>query len=450
MLRYSYLLIATIGLLCGFDARHIAGAEQQLSLRDAISSALENNDELRAVQQSVAAQRQDVGIARSFLLPRVAFEERFLRTDNPAMVFSTKINQGRFTPQDLAGAPETFNAPDPISDFQTSLAVEQPVFARKAHVGLDMAKTELSAKNEEFLRKREELVFKVVQTYLLVHTSTQFATTAEQAVDDSREHLRIAELRYKSNLGLYSDTLRASTAAKEAEQRLVSARKKMQVAKRALGLLLGTQESVGVEPDTPEIPLKELDYYTDASLARKDLKSLRLRYENAKNNIALAEAEYFPVVGLGSSYQMNDSGLPFGAEGDSWQLVAFLRWNLFDGTRREHERAKAKHQLAQTQQSLQGLQKAVAYYVYEAHLGVEEARQNAELAQSARETAEEGKKLVKVRYENSLSPLVDLLDAQLSLNQARDNLVASANEYRIAVANLGYQSGTLLRELNIE
>jgi outer membrane protein len=450
MRGYIRVLLVMVGLIGSFGSGKAVFSEQRLSLREAIFSALEHNDELKAMQQAVAAQQEDVGIARSFLLPRVSFEERFMRTDNPAYVFSTTINQGRFTSQDLAGAPGTFNNPDPLSDFQTSVALEQPVFVKKANVGLDMAKTEFSAKHEELIRKQEEVVFKVVQTYLLVHTAQEFVGTAEKALMDAREHLRIAELRYKSNLGLYSDTLRASTALKEAEQKLVSAGKKEKVAKRALALLLGRTDSLDIESNVPEIPLEDLEYYTNASLARKDLKSLELRYENAKKNVKLAEAEYYPMVGVGSSYQMNDHNVPFGSEGDSWQLVAFLRWNLFDGARREHERTKAKYQVAQTKQNLQGLQKAVAYYVYDAHLGVEEARENHELARSALETAEEGQKLVKVRFNNSLSPLVDLLDAQLSLNQARANLVATENEYRTAIANLAYQSGTLLKDLKID
>ena len=60
-----------------------------------------------------------------------------------------------------------------------------------------------------------------------------------------------------------------------------------------------------------------------------------------------------------------------------------------------------------------------AFQVFESFLGVEEAGKNSELAKSALVTAEEGQRLVRIRYENSLSPLVDLLDAQMSLDQAR-------------------------------
>jgi outer membrane protein len=55
-----------------------------------------------------------------------------------------------------------------------------------------------------------------------------------------------------------------------------------------------------------------------------------------------------------------------------------------------------------------------------------------------------------VRFEGSLSPLVDLLDSQVSLDRARANLVARENGYRLAVSSLSYASGTILKDLQIE
>jgi outer membrane protein TolC len=81
---------------------------------------------------------------------------------------------------------------------------------------------------------------------------------------------------------------------------------------------------------------------------------------------------------------------------------------------------------------------------------VEEAKTNLELAREALKTAEEGKRLVQIRYENAFSPIVDMLDAQVVLVRARTSLVARENEYRVAVLSLGWESGTILKDLGIE
>jgi len=131
-------------------------------------------------------------------------------------------------------------------------------------------------------------------------------------------------------------------------------------------------------------------------------------------------------------------------------VTAFLRWDLFDGTKREYERAQAKHKAGEAQEQLSSLKKAISFRIYEAFLSVDEARTNVELSHKALQSAEEGKRLVRVRYENGLYPLVDLLSAQVSLEQARANITAKEGEYRMAVVKLSYESGVIMKDLNIE
>lgn len=444
-MRYGVLILLFLFL---FGPTALGAEERQLTLPEAVRAALEGNREVRAHGSALAAGREDIGIARSALLPKVFFEERFLRTNNPTYSFMAKLNQERFSSSDFELS--ALNDPKPVSDFQTALSFEQPLFNRQAAIGLDMAKRSYAAQSDSYGRKREEVAYRVVATFLAARTAQEQVAAARKTVEDTREHLRVADLRHTAGLGLYSDVLRASTAVSEAEQRLVSAEKSLAVAERALGLLLGLTESVSPAGEPVSLPLMESAYYVAASLSRKDVQAIGKRYEQARSGVRFAEADYFPTVSFGGAYQLNDHRRPFGTEGESWQLGAVLRWNLFDGAGREHERAKAKHRAAEAAEQMQGLKDAVSFQVYEAFLGVAEAKKNAELSLAALKTAEEGARLVRLRYENSLSPLVDLLDAQIRLDHARAAVAARENEYQSALAALGYQGGTLLKDLGIE
>ena len=108
------------------------------------------------------------------------------------------------------------------------------------------------------------------------------------------------------------------------------------------------------------------------------------------------------------------------------------------------------YQAAETAEQWNGLKRFIAFKITEAYLAVDEAGKNADLSRSAVQTAEEGRRLVKARFENSLAPLVDLLDVQLSLDQSRANLVLRENEFRLAVIRLSYESGTIIQDLNLE
>jgi len=423
-------------------------AGERLTLDEAVRMALQNNHELQAQRNAHAAKGAEVGIARSSLLPRISLEERYLRTTIPVYSFMTKLNQERIGMADFV--PETLNHPAAVNDFQTAITVEQPLFVKKARIGLEMSKMEVSASEEALQRKKEGVAFQVVQHYLMAGTAGGYVEVAQKALEDAQEHQRLAEVRYAAGLGLYSDTLRAATAVAEARQRLVSAEKNQSLAKRALGLVIGSGEAIEVTAETPPLPVRDIEALRTQSLARRDVKSLELRTENARNQIKLAEAGYYPMVGVGGTYQWNDHNHPLGGEGDGWQVMTFLRWELFDGAKTRHEKIKAGYQAREAEEYLQGMKKMVSFQVDEAWLTLEEAKKNQELAEEELKTAAEGRRLVKVRYEGALSPLVDLLDAQVSFDHARANRVARENEYKLAIFNLGYASGTILQELQIE
>lgn len=447
MMRAVVFLLVVV--FCNATALPMAaGGEKVISLREAILASFANNHELKGRQSRLAAGQADIGIARSSLLPSLALEEKFQRTANPTYSFMSKLNQERFTARDFAI--DSLNNPDAVSDFQTMFSIEQPLFVRQANIGLAMAKNQQEIANREYLRKKEEIALEVVKTFLMVRTSREYAAVAAKGVADAKEHVRLSELRFNNGLGLYSDTLRARTALADAEQQLVSAQKNHDVARKGLGLLLGLEESVDAGQEKVELPLMAMDYYTEASLQREDVKAMEGQRENARKNLAMATAGYLPTVGLAGSYMFNDHTAPLGSEGESWLVAAVLRWQLFDGAKREYERVKAKHQISETDQYLQGLKKAVAFKVYEAYQSVAETGKNLELARSALLMAEEGQRLVQVRYENSLSPMIDLLDAQVALDHARAVVVARENDLELVKARLSYESGTILHDLQVD
>ena len=334
---------------------------------------MKDNHELRAQTYAHAAKGADIGVARSYLLPKISLEERYMRTASPGYAFMAKLNQERIGAADFA--PESLNHPAAIDDFQTALSLEQPLFAQKARVGLEMSRTEAAASGEELARTREEVAFRVVRSYLAADTAEAYIAAAQKGVEDALEHQRLADVAYASGLGLYSDTLRASTAVAEARQRLVSAKKNLGVARMALGLTIGSSGPVETA-ETPELNVWQIEALRARAPGRRDLRSLEMRTQNAKNRVKLAEAGYYPILGVGGGLQWNDHNHPLGGEGDGWQVMAFLRWELFDGTKTRHERVKAGHEAREAEERLAGLRKLVSFQLEEAWLALEEASRN--------------------------------------------------------------------------
>lgn len=449
--RWIFLAAAFAGIVFAVPYEGWADEHRQpapMTVVEAVRKALAENHEIKAMKSLTAAHTEDIGIARSYLLPKISFEGRYLRTNNPGYAFMSKLNQQRIEAQDFN--PDRLNHPDAINDFQSTVAIEQPIFMKKALVGLEMSRSEFQAREEELKRKEEEIAFQVVQACLNVLSAKEYARVAGVGVTDAEEHLRVAKLRYQNDVGQYADTLRVRTAHSEARQRLNVALKNVSLARRGLGLLLATTDSPDVGIDLPELTLKDLSFYGQSAQRRGDLQALAFRTEIAGQGVRAAEAGYFPYVGVGGSYQFNDHNDPLRPEGKSWQVTAFLRWELFDGARRGYERAKAKHLESRSREFLSAMQKGVSFRIYEAYLNVEEAGKNMDLARETLATAEEGGRLLRLRYENGLAPLGDLLNTQAGVEQARAGLVDRSNAYRLALFALSFESGTILQDLGLE
>jgi outer membrane protein len=440
-------LMLTAPAWAGEKAAYIKSSEANaVDLKEAVSAALRDNPEIKAKAWGLKAAEEDPAIAGSYLLPSLSLEHRYMRTDNPTYAFMAKLNEGRFTESDFAI--KSLNNPEPVNDFQNSLKVEQVVFSKRALDGVKLASTETEAGRKDFERVKEKVARDTAAAYLGVLTAREYVEAARKGVADREEHRRLAQARYDAGMGLLSDVLRADAALKEAQRKLVEAQKGHDVAARALGLQMGRAEAVEALPVENGFTLEPIEAYYRGALSRADLKAMETRYQNSRNAIGLAKSSYWPEIGIGGQYQWNDRSSPVGGEGESYMASAFLRWNIFDGARREHEIKQARARSEEAKEGLEGMKKEIMFRVFGAYKNVEEARMGLDLAKAELASAEEGTRLVRVRYENSLVPIVDLLDAETMLQGARTRAAAAGNDLLMSHFNLAFESGRINEFIN--
>jgi len=420
-----------------------------LSFYEAVNMAIRENKKLQAFKNRVNAREGFISVQRGDFLPSVNFNQGFVWTNNPAEVFALKLNQRNLTAGEFAGAPASFNNPDPFTNFLSEITLEQSVYNKENSVNLKIAKNRYSAKENEYLRTREKVVLEVARAYLNVKNAVNFVKVAQQSIEAAKEHKRIANVRYENETGLYSDVLRTNTFLKKAEQRFVSVQKNYEIAKKALGLAIGVTNSVETVDTVPELQPLSLKAHKNNALNRSDIKAMEINYEKAKNKIKLQQALYYPKVTAGGNYRVYSEYAPFGFEGENFTLFGALKWNLFNGRKKPNLVKIAEYELKETKNMLEDARNLAEFEVFDAYQTVMEKQKNFELAISTLESAEEGMKLVEIRYKNSLSPIIDVLDAQLNLDQARADVAKSRNEYLFSLINLRYASGMILNDFNL-
>jgi outer membrane protein TolC len=432
--------VMAILLLATAEAR-----AEQLSLREAIGLALENDHTIKAAVHEQRGATELVGISRSRYLPRVHLEEGFTATNSPTRVFMLKLDEGRFAfDGDL-------NHPRTAADFRTTFSLEQPLLDFSIGSGVAAASAEERGRGAALARRQEEVAFRVYNAYLDVQQARAQMRVAEQAVTDAREHLRLAGVRSEAGVGLRADELRARTFLSERELERLTATNNLRLAQLRLASAIGrgTQSTVDIGAELPAtmLPPASADMIRLAQEHRGELRETREAVDRAGNMVTGARSSYLPRLYGTASYQLNDRDIPLGRDNDAWAVGAVLRWELFDGLRRGHEVERARAEQSAVSELQEQLRVDIALEVEEGYLRREVAGKRLEVARHAFLDAEETVRLVTKRFENSLATMVDLLDAQTVFDRSRSRLADAEVATTRATGGLYHAAGILLREI---
>lgn len=440
-MKTGYLIATLLLLLAG------RAEAQTLTVKEAISRSLEKNHLVKAAGHNVTAARQAIVIADSGYYPMIAFEETLSASNAPTQTFMMKLDQSRFSQDDL----NNLNHPATWHDFKTTLLVQQPIYVPSLSPLASMASKETEKSELGLELARQDTAFQVFSIYLDVQKSEAQLKAADKAVTDARENMRLATVRTAAGVGLRSDELRARTHLSLVEQQLITASNNLALARLKLVITIGLPEDylfeVSEEPENILVPLLNEESIRLALASRPDLKQSHAEIDRSDAAVKLANSEYLPSLGAFASYQLNSKDAPFGADNDAWSAGVTLKWRLFDGFRRGGERARAVAGRSAAQVLLENRINDVRYQLKESHLRREEAGKRREVARHALLDAEETVRLISKRFENSLATMLELLDAQTALNQARASLVDTETGYALAGGRVHYSSGTFLKEM---
>lgn len=407
--------------------------------------ALVKSHLVKVAEQEKSAVDFGVDAGRARYLPRLVLEEGAAYTNSPTKAFMMRLDEGRFT---LTG---DLNHPANSGDFRTSLTMEQPLFDLRISDGLAMAKLEQERAMTTLDQRREDVAFRTVTAYLELQKATVQLQLATAALSDAREHKRLAAVRGEAGVGLRSDELRARTFVSEMEQQLISAENNREIARMRLAQIVGLESGDLLEIKgeflSPGQVQNRAEMVARGVAARPALKGMAKGVEQAGVARDAAGHAWLPILYAMAGYQMNDRDIPFGRDNDAWIVGATLRWELFDGGVRRSEREKAGALLQAAQEHLREQTSETALQISESYLRREEIGKRLEVARHAQLEAEEGVRLVKKRYENSISLLVELLDVQTALNRARTDVASLEADYAAAWARLHHAAGTLLKEI---
>jgi outer membrane protein len=425
-----------------------ADAGRPLTMNEAVAAALKQNPQVTAARHEEDAAAQKTIAARSGLLPQVYASETYNHTNSPLWAFGTKLNQGVIQSSDFN--PDTLNDPDPVDNFATALSMSWNLYdGGRTWGGWDQARLGEKIAAYALQRSQQQVMALAAEAYIGLLLAVENHAVVVQALETARAHMKLVRDRFRAGLAVKSDVLRAQVRIADLEQQRLMAGSQIQVAQAMLHTAMGQPDSGRIDPVTPidQYPTTEgtLDQWIQQALDRRlELKQIAAREAIAAKEISRARADHYPSLALQGNYEINSED--FNDSHDNYTVGAVLSMNLYSGSRISAQTAAAKSDLSKVKAMRRSLELGVRVETQRAFYQAQSAWKSIAVARQAVDQAEEGLRIVSNRYGGGLLTIVDLLDAQTALQQARTHHFKAMHDYRVARIELALAAGTITKD----
>jgi outer membrane protein len=295
------------------------------------------------------------------------------------------------------------------------------------------------------------LVVTVVQNYYgLIAAQRKYASVQEAAAEAQR-FLDLSRKLEKGGEVAHSDVIKAQIQSNDRQRDLREAQLAMDKSRLDLAVLLFpdfNQNFTLVDDAQLAPPLQSFDDFVKAAQNHNpDLQASTSSFQASRFELASARGGYFPTLTLDYFYGIDAPHFaarePDGTHNLGYAVTATLNipvWNwgaahskvVQAGLRQK----QAKRELSLAQRKLQADMRSL-------YAEAEAARAELELLKSSADLAAESLRLTTLRYQGGEATVLEVVDAQNTLTQARNAYSDGEVRARTALANLQTLTGTM-------
>jgi outer membrane protein len=422
------------------------GAQDPMSLGDAVHLALNKN---KSVEASVAARKaaeSRISEARGGSLPKVNYSESWTRSDNPVFVFSSLLTQHQFGEQNFQVGP--LNRPDFLNNFQSQVTADQTLYdAGQTKHAVRAAELTKDITTEEGRRTQMEVIASVIRSYYDALLGAEQFNVTSQAMRSAQADLERAQAVRFAGMSTDVDVLSIRVHLASVREQQIQRAADLDVARAALndalGLPLDTAHTLSTALTPLNLPEGLLaDYENNALSQRPEARQVKLAASLAENQAATARSSLLPQVGVHAAFEADRQSL-YDRGGANWLVSIGLRWNLFNGFSDKARIEESKFALRQSEAEQEHAGSAIRLQVRRAYADLRAAAQRIEIAKASVAEAEESLRITQNRYESGMSNVTDLLRTETAVLEARTRRLAAIHDQRIAAAMLELAAGTL-------
>ena len=327
--------------------------------------------------------------------------------------------------------------------FSNGISVNIPLYTGGLVEGqIDVAKLGKTNAQEEILRVEQATKYSAIEGYYGLLAYQELQGVYHEAVDNLQGHLDNVQAQYNVGTKAKVDVFSSDVSLANAKTTAITADNNVAIAEsnlnNILGLPLETKLNLADHQlpfDTYNISLQEaMDY---AMKYRPEVLQAAIAVQEAERSIDIADAGNKPTVAITGGNDWADNTFPgIDANKRSWKVAAGVTYNFYDGGATKAKVNQAKQDLLVARETEQKTRELVQLQVKQAYLNIRSAAQKVEETQTVVDQARENYRIQNIRYQAGVGINLDVLDAQLSLNQAQVNHIQALYDYNVGIAKL--------------
>jgi len=417
------------------------GAPLTITLQDALQRARINDPQYRSALTDLGLARQDRVQSRAGLLPNVNYNTSFIYTEGIGKQSLNCLNTSTGCPSSRFIANNGVHEYTSQGDVHQSISLTNVADYRRASARLSQAR----AKAEIATRG---LVVTVTQAYYGLVVAERKYSTAQRAQAEAAHFLKITGQLQNGGEVARADVIKARIQSQQKDRDLQEAQLDMERSRLDLAVLLFqdfNQDFTVVDDLQTAEPLPSfLEVETTGKKNNPELRAALSAYQASSHEVSAAWGGLLPSLSVDFFYGIDSNHFATRTDGIrtlGYSGVATLQIPIFSWgsdysklKQAELRRDQAKVELTFAQRQLLA---HLRQYYNEANI----ARAEMESLASSAEMAAESLRLTNMRYQAGESTVLEVVDAQNTLTQARGSFDDGQSRYRVAVATLQTLTG---------
>ena len=407
----------------------LVGSASGENLLQVYELALENDPQLRAARANRDATFEAKPQAQALLRPTVSFAGSATHIESDVQGGSDSSHNNR----------------------QLNLSLSQPVYHRDFWIQQEQADKRVAQAEVQYAAEEQELMFRVSQAYFDVLSAQDQLEFAKSQTAAFARQLDQSKQRFEVGLIAITDVHEGQAAFDQSRADLILAENNLdnawesliEITKVPVSELSPVIDELPLNPPSPENP----DSWGEAAQQQNlFLQAALYGAQIARDNIEINRSGHYPTVDLVGTHSIDRNSSSASVDTDTTSVGLQLNVPLYTGGSISSRVRQARFEFEAAQEDLDQQRRSVNRQVRNAYRGVIAGISSVEALKASTISAQSALEATQAGFEVGTRTMVDVLNAQRDLFQAKSNFATSRYNYVLSGLELKQATGILSPE----